>query len=201
MPDNKNPNTSYVRVLNASPDTPEVYLTVNGAHYEGGVKYGEFTQYSTAKPGVYEFAVFPDELTKEVRVKELIEISPNTIYTLSVTGTGTAFDIEPIGDTPHKTDAGKGAVRFVNMSNDGEEYNVNINDAPAVEDLTHYEAGDFMAILPGTYGIKLYSAEDNALLYEDSAVRFDAGKSYGGYILGSKEQPTLVFSVEGASYI
>jgi len=85
-----------VRLFHASPDAPDVDVTVNdaGTTLVDGLSFGESTNYLTFRPGRYELEVRPDSEGNDNPFDAEIEarLEPGTVYTAFVAGYFTVDD-------------------------------------------------------------------------------------------------------------
>jgi len=196
--------TAHIRLLNASPDTPAVDISVNDALITRGLAYKSFTEYMPAAPGAYTIRVMPEGLNSVLATLETIDLMDGGIYTLAVTGTETDLSIELIHDMPRPKPNGRAYLRFINLSPYDTEFDAFINESPVLTALGYTEISDYLPVRPGSHKLKLFNSRDNRLVLTDPRLTLRAGNYYAVYIVGRERGDAplqVLIPLEGASYL
>jgi len=202
MPSNE--NKAFVRLLNASPNTPAVDITVNEVLIADNLAFKSFTEYMPAEAGVYRIHVTPNGLNSELSATELVELMPGGIYTMAVAGLETDLTIELIDDELRAKPNGRAFVRFINLSPYDTEFDVMIGNAPVVTALAYTESSRYTPLQAGTYSLRLFNSRDNRLVLTNPHMQVQNGHFYAVYIVGLEAgSPPLqvLIPLEGATYL
>ena len=199
-----NPNNAFIRLLNASPNTPAVDVTVNDTLVAHNLAFKSFTEYMPAEAGVYNVRVAPTGLNSILVTLELAELLPGGIYTMAITGLDDNLAIELIHDTPRTKAGDRAFMRFINLSPYDTMFDIFIGHAPVITALEYTEASEYIPLQPGMYTSKVFNSRNNNLLLTNPRMQVDAGKYYAAYIVGLEEgKPPLqmLLPLEGATYL
>jgi len=197
-------NKAFIRLLNASPNTPAVDVTVNDVLVADNLAFKAFTEYMPAEAGVYNVRVMPTGLNSVLAAAELTELMPGGIYTMAVAGLETDLSIELIDDVSRARPNGRAFLRFINLSPYDTAFDAFVGNAPVVTALEYTESSDYIPMQAGTYALKLFNSRNNNLVLTHPKMSLTNGNYYAAYIVGlERGDPPLqiLLPLEGATYL
>jgi len=159
-------NTSYVRVLHASPDAPGVDVYLNNALIARNLTYQNFTEYLPLMEGRYNVKVFATGTTSNPVIDTVVNIMPDSDYTIAATGL--LKDIQPlvINDTSARISPNMSQVKFVHLVPDAPRVDVTLPDGKKLfKNIAFREVSKKLLVDPGKYTIQVRVAgTDNIVL-------------------------------------
>src|SRR5580765_8179097 len=78
-----NPQTGFFMVGQISPDAPHFNISINGATFDTGLAFGNYTPYVSANAGVYNFVFYPTGSSTPV-INNSLNIEVNKTYSYYV---------------------------------------------------------------------------------------------------------------------
>lgn len=202
--DRNNP-VSYIRILHASPDAPQVDIVANGGLIAKNLSYKNFTSYLKVVPGNYNIKIFPAGNMASSVLNTNIKIPPYSILTLIAGDNLNDLKLFIIPDNTRKVLENKALVRFSNLSPNAPGINVELsNGIPLFNNIDFGEYTDYIELVPNVYNFKLRSEDTGDQLLSIPNAHLKAGKAYTLYTVGepSKKAPLeVLIPLDGNSYI
>ena len=202
-------NFIYMRLLNASPDSPAFDVYINNKIYASAFKYRDFTEYFSGQPGTYNIKIYPANNKTNLLIDRNIDLYKNNIYTVALMGLYDLgnLDINLISDHSRNTSKRYAYIRFVNLSPTSDELDIKLNNNLVVSDLSYGTQTNYLELEPKIYNLKVYLQAENqeTLILQNPQMRLSANKIYSGYIIGTYNKDSnkmqILLPLEGATYI
>lgn len=197
-------NTSYLRVLHASPDAPGVDVYLNNTLVARNLTYKNFTEYMPLMPGRYNVKVFATGTMSNPVINSIINVMPDSDYT--VAATGFLDDIKPlvINDTSSMIPANKAQLKFVHLSPDAPAVDVTLpNGKKLFRNISFREVSDRILVDPGKYTVQVRVAGTDNVVLTVPNVMIKPNRYYTIYAVGTVkgEQPLqALIALDKASY-
>jgi len=179
-------NTSYVRLLHASPDAPAVDIYINDIPVATNVKYKDITKYIALQPGNYNVKVYPaGDVTNAVIAKNL-SIPPTSVYTIAVIGNLQDINLLPIPEPVMANTTGEACVRFVHLSPSTPNVDIRLSDGSNLfEDVAFTDVTKYVCVPPGAYTFQAFLSEDDTNVLTVADVPVEGNKYYTAYALAA----------------
>jgi hypothetical protein len=172
---------TYLRVIHASPDAPNVDVYVNGARVVRNLRYGRVSAYITVKPGEAQVQVVRAGRSLSrgpVVIDQKVTLEVGKAYT--VAAAGKLAEIKPFvyaddWDAPGK---GQARLRVIHLSPDAPAIDVvatpqgATESAKVVTNAAFGEASDYVTLNSGgwNFDVKVAGTENTALLLDGMTV-------------------------------
>lgn len=194
----------YIRFLNASPVETRVDIYANGRKVASDLRYQDFTEYMKLFPGWYRIAVYrTGTITNPLTVLRL-QVQPNSIYTVAVTGLAEDLSTLTVEDSRRVLSPNRAYIRFVQLSPTAPAMDVYWDDRMVLSDLQYEEISRYLTSAPGSHNLKLRDTETGEILVEHPDVNLKGGKAYTVYVVGSRADRAglqVLIPLEGVTYL
>lgn len=198
-------NTSYVRVLHASPNAPAVDIYVNDILVVSNFNYRSFSQYFPIEPGEYNIKVYPAGQIANPVINTNLIAPDRIIATIAVIGTVNEIGLLTIPDPPIAVPLGTVNLRFVHLSPDTPAVNVSTTSGTRLfSNISYKQIPNYIPVAPGTYAIHIRPVGSlQPILYVPN-ITLLANRFYTIYLIGIRNgNPPLqvLIPLDGNSYI
>jgi hypothetical protein len=187
--------SASIKFVNASSaSTPQSVYLANQAVVNGGLDFGESTDYIVTNSGNNLELQFRNEGSTTAYASDKFSVDRNRNYTAFLAGDGQAARVKFFTDDLTAPAAGQAKVRFVHISDAGPA-NVDIKRANGdvlAANLARDNASAFTAIAPGVLSLQVFQAGQGTSLASFDLSAFAEGKIYTIYITGSTPQTITV---------
>jgi len=197
-------NTSYARILHASPDAPGVDVYLNNTLIAQNLTYKNFTEYLPLMHGRYNVQVFATGTRSNPVIDTVINIMPNSDYTIAATGF--LKDIQPlvINDTSYNIPSNMSQVKFVHLVPDAPKVDVTLPDGKKLfENIGFREVSKKILVDPGRYTLQVRIAGTNDVVLTVPNVILNPNKYYTVYAVGTvkgNKPLQAIIALDKASY-
>ncbi|AJA47574.1 hypothetical protein CPAST_c14990 [Clostridium pasteurianum DSM 525 = ATCC 6013] len=196
---------SYVRALNASPNTPAVDIYLNDTKLVENLSYQEFTEYLSVTPGNYTVKIYPAGSTENLIFSENVTIPPTTISTTSIVGINPDISLVTAAEPKGPMIPGKLFLRFANLSPNSPNMNLTLaNGTVLFRNVPFKGVTDYASLNPGIYHFQLRDASTNRVLLDAPNIRLRGNRFYSIYsvgILGGNPPQRILVPLDGNSYL
>jgi len=191
-------------MLHASPDTPAINVYTNKQVIAKSLTYRNFTEYLPLPAGTHNIKVSLSSSQDEMFLEEDFKISPNSIYTVAVTGKPTNISLLIISDLVACLGS-KVNLKMLHLAPDTGNLDISIpNGTILFKDVPYLESTAYITLQPGTYTLQAkVSGTDNVILTVPRQ-KLSASKAYTAYVVGSSDgDPALqmLTPLDGSSYL
>ncbi|WP_280768639.1 DUF4397 domain-containing protein [Salipaludibacillus daqingensis] len=180
-----------VRLLHASPDAPEVNISVNGDTVVEGLDFKTATDYLYLAPGEYTVEIFPTEDDSEPVLTTTLAIESSQAYTVAAVNQLENLDVKVIKDKT-TTEEGMTSVRVGHLSPDAPSVDVLANGNVVFSDASYLDVTDYEDLSPGTVDldVNVSGSDDTVLSLEQTEL--EANTLYSVFAVGLAEgEPSL----------
>lgn len=196
---------SYIRILHAVPDAPQVNVYANGSLIAKNLSYKGFTNYIKVPAGNYEIELYAGEKKGIPVFKGTVSVAFKSIYTIAATGTANSISLLPVLEPYGSIPISNILVRFVHLSPNAPAVDVSLQSGKILfknvefKEVTGYTIGK-----PGLYNVLLKVANtDKKVLYVPN-IKLRRTRFYTIYVVGfaGKNPPLeLLIPLDGNSYL
>ncbi|WP_130806445.1 DUF4397 domain-containing protein [Senegalia massiliensis] len=197
-------NTSYARILHASPDAPGVDVYLNNTLIAQNLTYENFTEYLPLMNGRYNVQVFATGTRSNPVIDTVINIMPNSDYTIAATGF--LKDIQPlvINDTSYNIPPNMSQVKFVHLVPDAPKVDVTLSDGKKLfENIGFREVSKKILVDPGRYTLQVRIAGTDDVVLTVPNVILNPNQYYTVYAVGTvkgNKPLQAIIALDKASY-
>lgn len=195
---------SFVRVLHASPDAPNVDIYVNDELVYKDLAYKKFTPYLPLKPDQYNVKVYATGTKINPVIDATLDVLANQDYT--VAATGMLKDIKPlvVHDTAMLLKPNNGQIKFVHLSPNAPAVDITLPDGTVLfNDIEYKETSNNLEVPVGNYTIQARVAGTDKVVLTVPNVLIRDNKYYTIYAVGLVgDEPPLqaLIALDKASY-
>jgi len=187
-------NTSYLRVVHASPDAPAVDVAVDNESVLTGVEFGDVGDYLALAGGPHNVTISANE-SGAVVFEDTVTLDPRTITTIAAAGEvseNATQPFEPIlyDDNAYEPAANESAVSVIHLSPDAPTVDVTVgtgNETVVLADNVSYgEASDYATVAAGNYTVDVREATeaDDGPVLATVDLTLDEGSAYSALAVG-----------------
>ena len=177
-----------LKVINASPSSsPQGFFLANSTVIQGGLAYGDASDYVVTNSGSNLEAQFRNEGSSSPYAAGNFDFSKGNYYSIFLAGEGQTARIKVYEDDMAAPAAGQAKVRFIHLS-DAAPANVDIRRGSGenlVVNLGHDNASNYVSVAPGILSMDVYASGQTTSLGNFNLTAFLADKIYTVYISGS----------------
>lgn len=199
------PNTSYIRVFHAAPESPRVDVYLNGKLIVRGISYRNFSVYLPVAPGTNNIRVFPEGKIANPIINQNLNIPKEKIFTLAVIGESSNVSLLPILEPVMPKNPSKVYLRFTHLSPNTPNVNITLTSGDVLfKDIQYKETSEYILVNPGVYNIEARTVNTNERILYVPNIRLIPNRYYTIYAVGlSGRRPPLqaVIPLDGVSYL
>ena len=197
-------NECLVRLINASPNTEELAVAVDGQHVWRHSTFRSNTGFAGFGAGTYQVSIEARRGNRILAGSSYLACEKAKAYTVLALGRSTgAPDLRIFSETlDSAVPAGKARVRFVNaIGGGGGMADVLFNNIAGLTDVAYGSRSAGVLLEPGTYDVKVNAAGEASTLAGPSPVRLQAGHAYTLAAMGRTDavNPQQSVSIEAYS--
>lgn len=198
-------NYSYIRVLHAAPETPNVDVYANGRIIARNLAYRNFTQYIKLPAGSYNIKVFPAGTTAKPAIEESLEFPVRSIYTIAAIGLPGSLDLLPILEPLTSITPGTTMLRVAHLSPNAPSVDIPLpNGQKLFKDVEYKEVTGYIPLRPGTYTLQARLTGTQNVVLNVPNIRLLPNRLYTVYIIGlvgRKPPLQVLIPMDGSSYL
>jgi len=196
---------SYIRFLNALPNSENVDIYLNNKLFANSLSYRGFTKYFSIMPGTYNIKIFNAGSKTKPLVNRRIYIKNNTILTAPIFGDIKDPSFGIVNDYYIPTPQGDLGIKVVDLSLDLPNINVGLSHYENLfSNVSYGKVTSYKLIEPGTYTINITSTDGNEHLLTAPNMTLKPNRYYSIYVIGShtgKPSLQVLVPLDGNSYI
>ena len=188
----QNQQTSYVRVVHASPDAPPVDVYVDNESTLTNVSFGQVSDYLAVDSGAHNITVTLAGNRSATVIEENVTLSPRSVSTIAASGEATAnrteLRAEQFTDDAFTPSANQSAIRVVHLSPDAPAVDVTVGNGSVVlaDNVSFRNASDYVTVPAGNYTAEIRPATpgDDGPIVATVNVTLEGGKVYSAMAVG-----------------
>ncbi len=169
---------SYVRILHAVPDAPNVDVYVNANRVLRDVAFKDVSDYLTLPSGKYHIDIYPAGTSVTTIISKKVRIDPGKAYTLAAVGSGNKLQLLPYIDEP-STPNGESKVKFIHLSPDAPAVDIAVKGGDVIfSNISFKEASDYLVLTPMTVNLEARVAGSKNTVLSIPDVKLKANQAY-----------------------
>ncbi|MCI1943785.1 DUF4397 domain-containing protein [Clostridium luticellarii] len=198
-------SVSYIRFLNASPNSPAIDIYLNERLLSRNLSYKSFSDYTNIPYGTYNIKVFPAGSVENPIVDQNLTIPAEKIFTIAATDHYPNITLLPIEDIRRPKIPNRALIRFVNLTPDSPGLNLVLPGGNTLfSDVSYKEVSPYIPIAPGVHTLEINNSDSNERVLYVPNIRLTPNRFYSiysvGNLSGSPEIQALI-PLDGNSYI
>ncbi|MFC6953375.1 DUF4397 domain-containing protein [Halorubellus litoreus] len=185
-------DTSYLRVVHASPDAPSVDVVVDNEKVLSGVEFGTASDYLSLPAGTYNISILVSG-TETAVFEDTVTLSPRSVTTVAASGEvseNASSTFEPVfyADDAFTPAENESAISVVHLSPDAPAVDVTAANGSVVlaENVTFRNGSDYVSVPAGNYTVEIRaaSADNDGQVVETVDASLEGGTAYTAFALG-----------------
>lgn len=193
------PENSYIRILNASPNSPAVDIYLDNKLMVQNLAYTEFSKYMVVSPGDLNIKIYPAGQKIDPVLNITVNIPSGFTFNMAIIGLFPNISIYDIPEpsTPNKFN--RACIRFINLSPNSPAIDLTLPDGTKIfNNIKYKDYSIYACIPPGTYTLQIRLAGTNNILLTITNVQLMANKYYSLYLVGlaNNSPPLQAFVAE-----
>ncbi|OAA83343.1 DUF4397 domain-containing protein [Clostridium ljungdahlii] len=196
---------SYIRFLNASPNSPAIDVYLNDRRVFKNLTYKSFSDYVSVPSGVYDIKIFPSGNNLNPILDKRLRIPAGKIFTMSSIGNYPNMGLLPIEDVRRPKISGKAFIRFVHLSPDAPSVDVKLpNGNVLFPNVSYKGVTRYLPVSPGKYTLEVFTSDSGKKLLHIPNIRIIPNRFYSVYAVGNvSRNPKLqvLIPLDGNSYL
>ncbi|WP_308302513.1 DUF4397 domain-containing protein [Peribacillus deserti] len=186
------PAPSRVRIIHASPDSPNVDIYVNGMRTMRDVTYKHVSDYLSLPPGRYQIDIYPAGTMVSTVISRKVNVAAGKFYTLAAIGPAKNLRLMPIEDHLF-VPSSETKVRFAHFSPDAPSVDLAVKNGDVIFSKAEFRnVTDYVGLTPMTMDLEVRLAGSSTVVLSLPNVRLNPNTAYTILVLGSsKGRPEL----------
>lgn len=180
--------SANLKIVNASSgSTDQSFYLASKTVVEGGLSYGEASDYIVTNSGNNLQAEFRNEGSSTAYASGRFDLDKGSNYTVFLAGDGQSARVKLFQDDLSATASGQAKIRFIHLS-DAAPANIDIKNGSGesiVVNLARDAASSYINVAPGILALNVFATGSATSLANFNLTAFSAGKIYTVYITGS----------------
>jgi hypothetical protein len=193
MNHNNGNSLSYVRVLHAVPDAPNVDIYADDKLIVRNLSYGSYTDYLPIPEGMYKISLYVTGTTNSPVLSNMLNVKRNTELTVAAVGTLNTIGFLSITDANTQRERNKALVRFMHLSPNAPAVDITLPDGTVIfRNVSFKHITNYIAVDPMNYTLQVRVAGTNNIVLTVPNVDLAANEYYTVYAIGlAGESPEL----------
>jgi Domain of unknown function (DUF4397) len=176
---------SKIRFLNASPLNIGIQIYVDENLIAESMNFSDITEYTMISPGIHTIKVYLKENTEKPTLEKMIDIAPNSNYTVSIVDVRDALDNLILKDGGEDKVKINSHLRFINLSKNAPLMSLSLlNDIVLFDDVEYLETTNYYDLSSAIYNFKITFLDNTIIAKTISNKLLENGKFYTIYVLG-----------------
>lgn len=202
-----NTDSSYLRILNAIPNSQEIDIYINGNLVFSNMRYKEFSPYTPTAPGNYEIEIYKSGDREEVIHSHSVTIAGGNAGTLVVTGIIPKLMILAVFEDPTEHVArGNAKFRVAHLSPTTSPVDVTVNTVKMIEEIPFGKRTNYAEVPTGVYDFLIEENEFDRIdknndINIKNKIEIKNEKIYTLYIVGDSSNAEIIQSLDLTTYI
>lgn len=196
---------SYIRFLNASPNSPAVDVYLNERLLFKNLAYKSFSDYVNIPHGTYNIRVFPTGNAENPIIDRSLFIPAEKIFTIAAVDNYPNINLLPIEDIRRPKIPNRALIRFVNLTSDSSSLDLGLSNGNILfPNVSYKEVTQYIPMTPGVYTMQINISDSHNRVLHVPNVRLAPNRFYSiysvGKLSGSPEIQALI-PLDGNSYL
>lgn len=186
-------DTSYLRVVHASPDAPAVDVYLDNQSVLTDVPFGTTSDYQSLPAGSYNVTITVAGDRDAVVFDGDVTVEPREVYTVAATGevsedAATGFEPVVVRDNALAPDDDTAAISVFHLIPDAPTVDVTVagTDTVVADNVTFREASDYVNVPAGNYTLQIRqaTADNNGTVVTSISASVEGGEAYSALAVG-----------------
>ncbi|MCH5139155.1 DUF4397 domain-containing protein [Clostridiaceae bacterium UIB06] len=193
------PINSYIRVLNASPNSPPLDIYLDNKLIVQNLAYKEFSKYLPLPAGNYNIKVYSSGTKVNPIIDSPIDLPPGFAFNVAIIGYFPNITLYGIPEPTAPQNFGRACIRFINLSPNAPALDLRVQDGTKIFSNVKYEDyTTYACIPPGNYTFRLIPTGTTGALLTIPNIQLMPNKYYSIYAVGlpGGSPPLQAFIVE-----
>lgn len=176
---------SYIRVLHAVPDAPNVDVYADDQLIAEDLAFGKYTDYISVPEGNYEITVYAAGTRSNPVLNNMLTVRPDTIQTIAAVGTLNTIGLLAIPDRMDGSEPGKALVRFCHLSPNAPAVDITLPDGTILfRNVSFKQLTPYLAVNPMNYTLQVRPTGTSTVVLSVPNVNLRQGMIYTIYAIG-----------------
>lgn len=202
-----NIDSSYIRILNAVPNSDEFDIYINGNLIIENIKYKDFSPYTPTVPGNYEVEIYRSGDKEELLYQQSLTIAGGNAGTVVITGLMPKLMILAVFEDPTEVvECGNAKFRVAHLSPTTSPVDVNVNNVRMIDEIPFGKRTNYAEVPRGIYDFLVEENEfdrigKNKEIKISNRVEIKNQKIYTLYIVGDFPNVEIIQSLDLNTYM
>jgi hypothetical protein len=197
--------TSYLRILHASPKSPNVDVYINDMLKFKNLAYAHFTDYIEVITGNYNVKVYAAGTKTNPVLSKNIFVPPEKIFTIAAIGLLPNIDLLPVPETIIMNPTDKAYIKFAHLSPNTGPVDITLPDGKILfKNISYKSFTDYIEVPAGTYTLESRPTGTKTTVLYVPNIKLKSQRFYTVYAIGLlKGKPGLqaLIPLDGSSYL
>lgn len=177
-------SNSYIRIMQASPNTPAVDVYANDILIAQNLTYKSFSPYSSVSPGNYNIKVYSTGQKTNPLIDTKTYIPANNVFNIAIIGMFPNISLLGIPEPNSSPNFGRSCIRFVHLSPNTPALDITANGTKIFSNVNYKDYTVYACMPAGEYTFQVYPAGGNDILLTISNVQLEPNRYYTIYAVG-----------------
>lgn len=191
--DKNDKSRSYIRILHAVPDAPNVDVYADNMLIAGNLGFGDNTSYLPVNPGMYKVDIYAAGTKNTPVLTNMLEVKENSASTIVAGGTLSNIGLYYVNDANVPFVNNKAMVRFIHFSPNAPAVDITLPDGTVLfSNVSFNHVTPYLAVDPMNYTLQVRLAGTSNVVLTIPNIILDKNQYYTIYAIGLVgEEPTL----------
>lgn len=193
------PVNSYIRLLNASPNSPSLDIYLDNKLIVQNLTYKEFSKYLPLPAGNYNIKVYSSGNKVNPIIDSPIDLPSGFAFNIAIIGSFPNITLYGIPEPTTPQNFGTACIRFIHLSPNAPAFHIRVQDGTKIFSNVKYEDYTTYACIPsGNYTFRLIPTGTTDVLLTIPNIQLMPNKYYSIYAVGllGGSPPLQAFIVE-----
>lgn len=179
-----NMSEAKIRILHASPDTPNIDFYVNSNCFSKEVQYKKITEYLLLPKGKHQIDLFPTDNKGSSLLSKEITIEPGKSYTVAIIGKVKNLCLAPYLNQP-EVPPEEAKIRFLHLSPDVPQLDIAVKNRDIVfPNISYKKVTDYLGLTPMTIDLEVRKAGTKNVILPMPKSKFLSNQAYTIVLVG-----------------
>jgi len=176
---------SKIRFLNASSLNTGIQIYVDENLIVESMNFSDITDYKMISPGIHIIKVYLKENPEKPTLEKMIDVAPNSNYTVSIVDVKEALDNLILKDGTEDKTKINSHLRFINLSKNAPLMSLSLlNDIVLFDNVEYLETTNYYDLSSAIYNFKITFLDNTIIAKTITNKLLENGKFYTIYVLG-----------------
>lgn len=202
-----NNESSYIRILNATPNSNKIDISMNDISVFSNVGYKEFTPYTPTLPGDYTVKVYEYGNQDKLILEQDLVIAGGNVGTLVITGIFPNLMMLAVFEDPNESiDNEESKFRIAHLSPTTEPIDLTVNNVKMIDEIPFGKRTNYAQVPSGIYDFNIEESdmgiyENRNKLRVNKKIQLKDKKIYTIYVIGDIPNIEIIQSLDVVTYM